>query len=496
MRILSLQPNNNPSFGYNKALNKELLAKLKTDKSPDAITIASLNDTCNLTENNIKSLEERKEEKSVVSDLSNTLIILKAELADLISRKFPELKYSDREAKSYEKEGANFIPEMDGIDDNWRFTLANELNSPPVTKAQIDTVLELAREGKLETTGVATEFTQEGDSVKESLFEMSNAMCAIANMMIQKQAPEKSKGKGDNSLVEEFKPTDESPKGFESVGGMDELKAELKDKILDTLTDTKSAKLDKDEYGKKLPKGFLFYGPPGCGKTFIAQAVAMEAKLPMFLFKVSQAGSSYINETSKNYEKVFNLAAKKAKDTDKPVILFIDEIDGVAKDRSNRDDGEDLKQMGTLLDLIANARSRNIIVIGATNKFDLLDDAIKRRFDNQILINFPDEKARLAVLTKTLEPRTKAQKLLYNTAQMLEIAKTTDGYTNADITIIADKACDYARKDGRREVSLDDFKKSILENQGRKIKRDKFMPRSMQKPVGFPTNAVKVTNSF
>ena len=169
--------------------------------------------------------------------------------------------------------------------------------------------------------------------------------------------------------------------------------------------------MDFAEYGKRPPRGIILYGPPGCGKTYITEALSIEAELPMFKFKVSDAGSKYINETSENYKKVFDHVAESAQAIGSPCILFIDEMDSISMNRGSDTSVEDAKQMGTLLNLIETARDRNIIVIGATNRYDMIDPAIKRRFDEQIYVPMPDEDLRAQVLIMTFNKWLKGQAL-------------------------------------------------------------------------------------
>ena len=251
---------------------------------------------------------------------------------------------------------------------------------------------------------------------------------------------------------------------------MESVKQGLNDKLIFPIKDPEMAKFDELEYGKTLPRATLFFGPPGNGKTFLAEATAREAEVPLFKLKISQSGSKYINTTSKNYEKAFDIVAAKSQETNKPCILFIDEMDGLTKTRNGESDEEDLKQIGTLLDLINGARSRGIIVIGATNKHDLLDEAIKSRFDNQVFIGMPDKETRKAVLKKALEGKTKATALLASEKDLDAVATAFDGFSNRTITDLTPQAAMIARNDGRRNLTKDDYLEVIQKSQALKIK--------------------------
>ena len=123
--------------------------------------------------------------------------------------------------------------------------------------------------------------------------------------------------------------------------------------------------LDEAEYGIRAPRGFLFYGPPGCGKTFITQALAAESGLEMFKMDVSKVGSKYVNQTSNNIQAVFEFLSKHNQKTQKPCILFMDEVDSLAinRDGDARSSGENAKATTTLLKLVEQARDNGIILI-------------------------------------------------------------------------------------------------------------------------------------
>lgn len=267
---------------------------------------------------------------------------------------------------------------------------------------------------------------------------------------------------------------------------MEKLKTDLYDKLISPIKDPEAAALDLLEYGKKLPRATLFFGPPGNGKTFLAEAIAREAEVPFYKLKISKAGSKYINETSGNYEAVFAAIEAKSKEINKPCILFMDEIDGLGRNRDGQSSEEDLKQIGTLLDLINEARSRGIIVIGATNKPDILDEAIKSRFDNQVFIPMPDKETRKAVLRKVLEGKTKAEELLRSELDLDSIATAFEGFSNRTITDLASQAAMIAKNDGRRNITKEDYLAVISKSKSLKVKdgnKDYLPPQ--QSKMGF-----------
>ncbi len=134
--------------------------------------------------------------------------------------------------------------------------------------------------------------------------------------------------------------------------------------------------------------------------------------------------------------------------------------------------------------MIETARDKNIIVIGATNKYDIVDDAIKRRFDEQIYIGMPDEKTREDVLKLTLSKWLKGKPLAENSDDIKEIASKLKGFPTSAIVILADKASNFARKDGRRDITKQDMFDAIDKNQNLKIDEKHYKSKKEVK-VGF-----------
>lgn len=474
MRIQNINYNYTPAFGYNKRLNKQLTQKLDQAKPDDemANTIRNLNNFCNSTEELVRTSKDYEEEDDYLSALARTKIAL-AELVDL---KYPELNYAEREQKSYLseiKKNAKNLKNSENEDDDlpWQQYLAEEFYQvlsydPDYEIAAYD---DIAFNSSKDEQQAADNSVNSADPT-DKYAQISTAIESLG------QIP---------SIIECFTPTFSSPKGFESLGGMVELKDELNDKIIYPATHPEEAKLDFEEYGKRQPRGIMLYGPPGCGKTSIVEAMAMESKLPLFKLKISKAGSKYINETSQNYERVFRYVAECAQMIGEPCFLFIDEIDGFSKGRDDDNSNEDLKQIGTLLNLIETARDRNIVVIGATNKYDIVDDAIKRRFDEQVYIGMPDMETREEVLKKSLSQRLKGVTLSENAEALHEIASRLESFPTSAIIILTDKASDRARKDGRRNILKEDFYDAIDKNQNLKIKENNYKEERRRTRIGF-----------
>lgn len=220
------------------------------------------------------------------------------------------------------------------------------------------------------------------------------------------------------------------PKSLDDVIGMNEVKIKLK-KIFNPL---KRESLLKDFYKDnsiKKPNGILLYGPPGCGKTFIMNALAAETGLPLYQVKISDVGSSYYNETEKNIKKIFDQLRKKYRETGEPSILFFDECDSVF---SKSADLNNQKVLNTLKEEMNNAGDDGIYIVAATNEKDNLNTAIIRdgRFDTKIEVGYPDEEARIGLISKALN----CPALIHNKidANIKELAKLTEGLSNASIS--------------------------------------------------------------
>jgi len=230
---------------------------------------------------------------------------------------------------------------------------------------------------------------------------------------------------------------------FANVAGIKDVKEELEE-IIDFLRHpAKYRKLDI-----RLPKGVLLIGPPGVGKTLIAKAVAGEANVPFFY----QSGASfvhiYVGMGAKRVSELF----KKAKQMS-PSIIFIDEIDAVGKSRGNFNNDEreaTLNQLLTEMDGFED--SSGVIVIGATNKVDVLDEAILRagRFDRRIHISLPDLEDRIQTLLLYLTHKK-------HSVDIEHVARMTVGFNSASLDTLTNEASIFAMREGRKEVHTSDF---------------------------------------
>ena len=239
---------------------------------------------------------------------------------------------------------------------------------------------------------------------------------------------------------------------FKDVAGCDETKEELKD-VVDYLKNPKKYQL----LGGELPKGVLLYGPPGTGKTLLARAVAGEAGVPFFTASGSEFVEMFVGVGASRVRDLFERAKKSA-----PAIIFLDELDAVGRSRfagigGGHDEREQtLNQM--LVELDGFESKEGIILIGATNRPDVLDTALLRpgRFDRRINVPVPDIKGRLEIL----QVHGKKVKLTADT-DLSVIARHTPGFTGADLANIVNEAAILAAKKEQKSVDLKDLEEAI-----------------------------------
>ena len=240
---------------------------------------------------------------------------------------------------------------------------------------------------------------------------------------------------------------------FKDVAGLIEEKEELRE-VVDFLADP--AKYTK--VGARIPKGILLEGPPGTGKTLLAKAVAGEAKVPFFSISGSDFVEMFVGVGASRVRDLFADAKKNA-----PCIVFIDEIDAVARRRGTGMGGghdereQTLNQM--LVEMDGFGVNEGIIVMAATNRVDILDPAILRpgRFDRKVLVGRPDVRGREEILKVHAKGKP-----LSEDVDLAQLAQTTAGLTGADLENLLNEAAIGAAKDGRSFIVEEDVKKAFI----------------------------------
>ena len=240
---------------------------------------------------------------------------------------------------------------------------------------------------------------------------------------------------------------------FDDVAGADEEKEELKE-IVDFLKDNKKY----TDIGARIPKGVLLLGPPGTGKTLLARAVAGEANVPFFSISGSDFVEMFVGVGASRVRDLFEQAKKNA-----PAIIFIDEIDAVGRQRGAGLGGGHDEREQTLNQLLVEMDgfedNDSVIVMAATNRRDILDPALLRpgRFDRQILVNYPDVKGREEIL----KVHTK-NKPLAPDVDLETIAKSTVGFTGADLANLANEASLLAARNNRKAITKADIEEASI----------------------------------
>lgn len=225
--------------------------------------------------------------------------------------------------------------------------------------------------------------------------------------------------------------------GFKDVAGMTALKEQLQSDVIDLIQDPQQAK----ELGLSLPNGLLFYGPPGCGKTFFAEKFAEEAGFNYKYIKCSDVASPYIHGGQDKIAAIFDEARKNA-----PTILFFDEIDAMIKDRSKHNNVSEAGEVNEFLAQLNNCGEDGVLVIGATNKPNDIDEAALRagRLEFKYYIPQPDAETRASIFKINLSKRNCDFGINYE-----KLAGLTENYISADIKMIVDNA---ARLTFRRKL--------------------------------------------
>lgn len=278
-------------------------------------------------------------------------------------------------------------------------------------------------------------------------------------------------GKSKAKMVVEVKNMD-----FGKVAGLEEEKEELEE-IVDFLRNPKKY----IELGARIPKGVLLEGPPGTGKTLLAKATAGEAGVPFFTISGSDFVEMFVGVGASRVRDLFSEAKKNS-----PCIIFIDEIDAVARRRGTGMGGghdereQTLNQM--LVEMDGFGVNEGIIVMAATNRVDILDPAILRpgRFDRKVLVGRPDVKGRKEILDVHIK-----NKPIGDDVDLQQIAQITSGFTGADLENLLNEAAIYAAKSDRAYITQEDINKAMIKVGIGKEKKSKIISEKDKKITAY-----------
>ena len=454
------------SFGYSKKSQDYLDRNIETlDDKQFAQYLSTYSTLCNQAEEVVKANEKKFGVEYSKNNFVDMFVSMKETLTTQIMLLFDD---GEEYLKSEYDYYSSSLKKCKEKDNNWRQALLDRLRfwDSNLGKTNEELVAELKEAEKYKNVGQM--------QIKE---------------VVQKFGPAlgiKSTDEEDEAPITTLQRTEYSPNGFSDIMGMEDLKAELKESIVDAINNPAQAKIDLEEYGKKMPAGVLLYGPPGCGKTYIIEALASEIDTPVYVLDIGEQGSKYINQTSNNIKKSFDFVVKEAEKQDKSVILFMDEMDSMTFNRSSGTNEENIKQVATLLKCIEQAKAHNVIVVGATNKYDLIDPAIRRRFDMKRYVGLPNQDQRKQQVVNNLSKKAKAKQLIKDDESLDKIAAALKGYSYHSINTIANSASLNAMNRGRADISLQDFEKAIKETSEEKINETEYKSKDAKKnAIGF-----------
>ncbi len=306
-------------------------------------------------------------------------------------------------------------------------------------------LLETLEENKIPTE-VKLEPVSKGFNFMKLIDVFSSLLWIVILVMLFKSMKGDKFGIGKTN-IKMFTP-DMQKVRFSDVLGVDEAKQDVAE-IVDFLRDPKKY----SRLGAKIPKGVLLVGPPGTGKTLLAKAIAGEAGVPFFSTSGSEFVEMFVGVGASRVRSLFEQATKNA-----PCLVFIDEIDAVGRHRGSGYGGGNDEREQTLNQLLVEmdgfAINKGVIVIAATNRVDVLDNALLRpgRFDRQVYIDLPDLKGREAILSKYMKEVN-----ILSDVQAINVARGTPGFSGADLANLVNEAALIAARNNRKQITENDF---------------------------------------
>ena len=466
MKINNISP---VSFGYSKKSQEYINKNVEQIEEPELqAAIQTCSNVCNSMEDTIKANERKFGSDYSQSNYVDFFITLKDALLSHVVLLFDDSeKYLQSEYDYY----SSSLNRCKNKDNNWRQSIVDRLKFWDSNLGK--TKEEMAKE------------------LEESKKAASISKARLTDVIKTYMAGGKTDAASTESspIVETLQRTEFSPRGMQDVMGMEELKEELIENVVKPVNNPEQARLDLEEYGKRIPTGILLYGPPGCGKTYIIEALAAETDSEVYIMNSANTGSKFVNQTANNIKKAFDYVYKKGDESDKPVFMFMDEIDAMTSNRDADASNEDIKGVATLLKYIEGAKAHNVIVIGATNKYDLIDPAIRRRFDMKRYVGLPEQEQREALIRNNLSKKKKGQALINDDEKVKKVAKALSGYSSSSINIISDLASLNALKRNRADVDVVDFEEAIKTTGEEKIDDKQYKPLARKEKIGFNSSS-------
>lgn len=466
MKINNIAP---VSFGYSKKSQEYINKNAEQIEEPELkAAIKSCSDVCNSMEDTIKANERKYGPCYSQSNYVDFFITLKDALLSHVVLLFDDSeKYLQSEYDYY----SSSLSKCKNKDNNWRQSIIDRLKF-------WDSNLGKTKE----------EMTKELEESKKAAAIGKAQLTDVIKTYLNGEKPEGATTE-NSPIVETLQKTEFSPKGMQDVMGMEKLKEELMENVIKPVNNPEQARLDLEEYGKRIPTGILLYGPPGCGKTYIIEALAAETDSEVYIMNSANTGSKFVNQTANNIKKAFDYVYKKGDESEKPVFMFMDEIDAMTSNRDAHASNEDIKGVATLLKYIEGAKAHNVIVIGATNKYDLIDPAIRRRFDMKRYVGLPEQEQREALVRNNLSKKKKGQALISDGEKVTQVAKALSRYSSSSINIISDLASLNALKRNRADIDIVDFEEAIKTTGEEKIDDKQYKPLARKEKIGFNSSS-------
>ena len=311
---------------------------------------------------------------------------------------------------------------------------------------------------------VASERRELAENLREAAETLSNKTVDTAGEQtssdegatpVNRPSARDKQSRGDDETPDASEFLEDPPElDFDDVGGMSSLKQTLTDKVIDPLQRPELY----DEYDLGVVNGILLHGPPGTGKTYITRALAGKLDYNFIDLTPSDMTSSLVGEAADNVADIFEVARK-----NQPCLVFIDEIDAVASSRSGgaQKTQSERQMVNQLLEELSDVQEEDIVVIGATNLIEEVDDAIKRsgRFDERIDVPPPDATAREAILRVHLRERP----VLTEQIDWDRTRARTEGYSASDMELIATNAARKALQEAREADEIRPVTQSHLD---------------------------------